>query len=103
MDDAEVTFNEVTRSGIAECIGLNYRPRYWMEMVTLYGAVNAATRLLTTEGQWQSGFTRLFDMQRLDLSVEYMVLDPRFRTLFTDAEVLIARDRLAQVGYPVRV
>jgi hypothetical protein len=32
-----------------------------------------------------------------------MVLDPRFRTLFTDAEVLIARDRLAQVGYPVRV
>jgi hypothetical protein len=37
-------------------------------------------------------------MGRLDLSVEYAVLDPRFDSLFKDEERDFARRRLAAVG-----
>ncbi|MEX2081503.1 MAG: hypothetical protein WEC33_07780 [Dehalococcoidia bacterium] len=44
------------------------------------------------------GFTRLWEMGRLDLSVEFVVLQPRWRPLFTPAELDQARNRLTDAG-----
>jgi hypothetical protein len=45
------------------------------------------------------GFLRLVQARRLDLSVEYFVLKPRYAQLFTPEERKIARNRLATYGF----
>lgn len=46
-----------------------------------------------------TGFGRLGDLNRLDLSVEFLVLQPKWQSLFTDAERRLARSRLEDGGY----
>ncbi|HXR05099.1 MAG TPA: HNH endonuclease [Verrucomicrobiae bacterium] len=46
-----------------------------------------------------SGFQRLLDHDRLDLSVEAVALQPPWNTLFTSAELDTARERLTRFGY----
>ena len=46
-----------------------------------------------TKGQ-RSGLDKLIEANRPDLSVESLVLDQRFRRLFTENEIVIAQDRL---------
>ena len=45
------------------------------------------------------GFTTLWELKRLDLSVEAYVLRPEYAPLFTEEERGIARARLRQYGY----
>ncbi len=45
------------------------------------------------------GFRRLQAAGRLDLTVERLIRDPRFRALFTDDELDIARTRLQEAGW----
>jgi hypothetical protein len=45
------------------------------------------------------GFERLKAEKRLDLSMEALVLDPRYSTLFTAEEIVIARARLVEAGF----
>jgi hypothetical protein len=45
------------------------------------------------------GFTNLWERKRLDLSVEALVLKPKFVPLFDEVERENARKRLAEYGY----
>ena len=47
------------------------------------------------------GFTTLWELKRLDLSVEAYVLRSEYAPLFTEAERGIARARLRQYRYVV--
>jgi hypothetical protein len=47
------------------------------------------------------GFTTLWKLQRVDLSVEAYVLRPEYAPLFTEEERAIARARLKGYGYLV--
>ena len=47
------------------------------------------------------GFTRLWELRRLDLTVEAVVLRPEFASLFTPDERAVARQRLDSVGFAV--
>ena len=67
-------------------------------MVRNEGGVPAARKLLG-DGRVSEGFLRLVKARRLDLSVEYFVLKPRYAALFTPEERKIARDRLATYGF----
>ncbi len=49
-----------------------------------------------------TGFQRLLDYDRLDLSVEAVALQPPWNELFTPTELSTARERLAQFGYFTR-
>lgn len=49
-----------------------------------------------------TGFQRLLDHDRLDLSVEAVALQPPWNKYFTPAELTTARERLAQFGYFTR-
>jgi len=77
---------------------LHYTASYFIQMVADLGGVKAAKKLLDA-AEPSSGFTVLWEHQRLDLSVEALVLRTDYFSLFTEEEREIARSRLAEYGY----
>jgi hypothetical protein len=67
-------------------------------MVEERGGVEAAKRLLA-KNDVQSGLMKLWNCGRLDLSMEALVIDPRFQPLFSEEEIAIARERLEAHDY----
>ncbi|MCL2641655.1 MAG: hypothetical protein FWD53_12475 [Phycisphaerales bacterium] len=86
-------------SDVEEARQLGYNPSYFLKMLEEYGAAETARRLIRQE-PLPEGFSRLWEMHRLDLTIEACVHDnPQFHTLF-DPQTLEACDaRLASVGY----
>jgi 5-methylcytosine-specific restriction enzyme A len=73
---------------------------YWAErfrqaVVRNGGLATAKRMLLPRNKQQRSGLDRLLEANRADLSIESLVLSPRFSTLFTPDEKKEAEDRLA--------
>ena len=69
-------------------------------MLLEYGGVETARRLLWKE-DISDGFTTLWELERLGLSVEAYVLRPEYACLFAEEERSIARARLKEYGYRV--
>jgi hypothetical protein len=76
----------------------NYPARYFLEMLSTYGGLGTAHKLLATS-EVSSGFTALYERDRLDLTVEALAIQPKFVSLFTDEEIEIAYQRLRDLGY----
>ncbi|MFD0883777.1 DUF262 domain-containing protein [Streptosporangium algeriense] len=76
----------------------NYHATYFLSMLAEHGSLVTARRLLHAPTV-SDGFAALWERGRLDLTVEALVVQPRFVDLFTPAEVEIARHRLGQFGY----
>ncbi len=68
------------------------------QMIEEHGAVEAAKRLLATQ-EIQTGLMRLWEMKSLSKSMEALVIQERFRSLFTEEEIAEARRRLEGLGY----
>ena len=81
-----------------EAAKFDYYATYLLRMVNEQGGLIAAKQLLRGDTP-ASGFTRLWEEQRLDLSVEALVLHEPWRCLFTDEELTKARRRLEELGY----
>ncbi|MCX5715037.1 MAG: hypothetical protein NT033_09655 [Candidatus Omnitrophica bacterium] len=80
----------------------NYTPTYFLNMVNESGGLETAKLLLLKETV-SSGFTKLYECGRLDLTVEALVLRNPWQQLFTQAEKEIAKKRLEKLGYfPVK-
>ncbi len=79
----------------AEC---SYRPTYLLQMIDTDGGVGAAKRLLKAN-HLSAGFSRLWELGRLDLTVEALVLDRNWADLFSADEKEVARRRLSQFNY----
>ncbi len=82
-----------------EAKSFGYRPTMFRKMVADHGGVETARRLI--RGSSTSGFEKLWENERLDLSVEALILRPEWGMLFTDDERDLARRRLHQFNYPV--
>jgi hypothetical protein len=76
----------------------NYTATYFLGMLSNYGGLETAHRLLAAT-ELSSGFTALFERGRLDLTVEALVVRPKYADLFTEEELDIAQRRLDQLGY----
>ena len=76
-------------------------PTRFLQMLSKYDGVGTAKRLLATK-EPGSGFTSLAESGRYDLSAEYYVIKPEYKTLFTDEERHVARDRLIAYGYKIQ-
>lgn len=90
-----------TRTGHAT--GGSYWPGYFLRAVRKDGGLAVAKKLLAPNAK-STGFGRLVEVSRADLSVEAIALDRRFRHLFTDQELDVARKRLAELppeAFPV--
>jgi hypothetical protein len=78
---------------------LNYRASYFLRKVRTDGGVAAAKSWLSGSKRPTEGFENLYSKRRLDLSVEAIVLAPRWSGLFTTSELEAARARLDEYGY----
>lgn len=77
---------------------LGYRPTYFLQMVQQHGGVSAVKQLLNAP-EAQSGLTKLWELGRLDISMEALVVQERWIPLFGDAERQAAWERLQAFGY----
>jgi hypothetical protein len=70
-----------------------YTPSIFLQMVNTLGGVATAKRLINDPTP-SDRFRRLWEMGRLDLTIEYVVAsESKYRSLFTPAERLTARKR----------
>jgi hypothetical protein len=72
-----------------------YNASYFLQMLLEYGGVETVRRLLWKH-DISDGFTTLWELKRLDLSVEAFVPRPEYALLFTEEERGIARARPTQ-------
>lgn len=84
------------RSAIQECYELGYRPTRFEQMLDSNDAVDVAKRLVRS-GDLQDGLKRIKSLNRLDLSMEQIMLDPKFSSLFEKDEREAAKWRLSQL------
>ena len=91
----DAKMHEVYQRALSEC---RYNASYFIQLVNDRGALQTAKYLLSVDDP-QSGFTRLWEYGRLDLTVEAQVVGPEFSSLFTEAEVRTAQRRLDELGY----
>ena len=73
---------------------IGYWPNYYLRGVRNKGGLAYAKQLLSPGRRIYSGFQRLMDAGRVDLSVESRILKLRVCSLFSPAEVAEARQRL---------
>jgi Protein of unknown function DUF262 len=76
----------------------NYTASYFLTMLSTYGGLGTAQKLLASTDV-SSGFAALYERGRLDLTVEALVVQPQFASMFSDEEVETAQQRLDQLGY----
>lgn len=77
-----------------------YHPYAFHELLVKNRGVKTA-QILVMQDQPTEGFTKLYFLGRLDLTVEYLMLQNQFQSLFTTAELTEARDRLFEYGVAV--
>jgi len=77
-----------------------YTASRFLQMLSAQGGLRTAQTLLART-ETSSGFTELYELGRLELTVEAHVLDSKFRNLFTTAERRTAWERLRALHYPV--
>lgn len=82
-----------------ECKKFRYSPRAFLDMVVSDEDIIDVTRKLIHKEGGTSGFATLYENGRLDLSVEKIILEPRYRQLFDKQDLQAAYDRLSQYGY----
>ena len=86
--DFEREMREIYRRAKKE---VGYNAARFLQMLQEHGGVTTARRLLP---EMSDGFVALWEHGRLDLTVEYLVLQPRWHALFTTDERMVARQRL---------
>ncbi len=99
LDRLAAEFEQASRAAVEEARRFNYNPSIWISMMNDLGAVAAAGRLLLSP-DIQSGFERLAREGRVDLTIEFAVLNPKWDRLFGPAEREAAWWRLQHATRP---
>lgn len=79
----------------------SYRPTMLIQKVHTVGGLQAAKDLLSVS-EAQSGFTALFLEGLLDYTIETVIIQPKWRPLFSDEEIAEAKKRLVMLGFQVK-
>ena len=69
-------------------------------MVDVNGGLKTA-KILIHQNAVTTGFIRLWELKRLDLSIEALVLKEKYHDLFTDKERKVCIDRLNQYQFDI--
>ena len=99
MEQLKLELRERYISTYNECKKFKYFPRAFLDMVVSNDDIVEVTRRLVHKDGGTSGFTTLFENKRLDLSVEKIILEPRYRRLFSCEDLRAAYERLNQYQY----
>ena len=99
MAGAEHRFGEAMFAIYREAREIGYTPSLFLRMLHEKGALQTARQLINAS-QPSDGYTRLWELERLDLSVEAVVHDnAEWHILFTPDELQRCKKRLADYGY----
>jgi len=93
----EEQFDAELRASIDVCHELGYHPTRFTQMLDSLGARATAAKLVVN-GDMQTGFKELVGRGRPELTMESIMLQPKFASLFTASELAAARWRLEQAG-----
>lgn len=74
----------------------HYKATRFLQMIGECGGVETASRLLP---HMSDGFAELWSRNRLDLTVKALVIQPRWKPLFSAGQRDAAQRRLAECGY----
>lgn len=94
-DDFHQKMVEVYEKAKTEC---RYNATRFHQMVQQYGGLATAKKLLASN-HYPEGLTRLWELKRLDISMEATVLQEPWCTLFTTEELAIAKKHLKELGH----
>ncbi|MDQ3007121.1 MAG: HNH endonuclease [Chloroflexota bacterium] len=75
-----------------------YNPSIFLQMMDKSGPVEACNQLINAKNI-SEGFTKLWELKQLDLTVEAISLEPKWNPLFSPALREIARKRLRKYGF----
>lgn len=71
--------------------GSRYNPTRFLQMLNQFGGVETAKRLIKKSkdsGRISNGFIKLaYELNRQDLTMEYVILKPEYSELFTPEEI----------------
>ena len=77
----------------------HYNASYFLQMLQDYGGLETARKLIHSRTV-SKGYTVLWELKRLDLTVEALIHDnPKWYPLFTTDELNICEQRLKDYGY----
>lgn len=94
-------FTELLRSAVGEAEKLKYKPRIFKRMLEEHGGFEAVNRVLAS-GRPSEGFERLWELNRLDLTCEAIIVETKWRRHF-DAGVLAKAEKLlGEMRYPFK-
>jgi hypothetical protein len=93
-----MNFEKRVNEAIREMIQLGYKPKAFMTMIVEYNAIDAVKRLVNSD-KISDGFVRLWELERLDLSMENIIQENEWNNLFTKEEQEKAKKRLMKYGY----
>ena len=93
LGQAATHFHKDMLDGCHTLKKLGYWPGYFYRDVANEGGVATVKKLLKKQGT-SDGFTTLWELGKLDMSVEAFVLLPWYEVLFDEGELLTARQRL---------
>jgi hypothetical protein len=77
---------------------VGYTASRYHQMLMENGGLRTAQILIDADAV-SDGYTRLWELKRLDLAVEALLLRPEFSELFTETQHKKARARLKDYGY----
>lgn len=75
-----------------------YRATRFLQMLGEKGGVATAKSLINKPGGTE-GFEKLWELGRLDLSIEALVIKEEYKPLFTDEEIQLCTEKLKEYGY----
>ena len=100
--DLKLQFHNDMKKIYIEAGKLGYPAHKFIQKVSEIGGFEAARSFIVKSGGTE-GFLKLYELKRLDLSVENLVLQPEYQELFSEQELEICRKRLEDFGYELNV
>jgi len=94
----ESEFTQALEGTIKAAKSKGYIPTYFIQMLSEHGGLETAKRLLA-DSEAQSGLFKLWELGLLHESMEAVVLQDKFHSLFTEDELREARRRLKALGH----
>jgi len=94
----EAEFEHTMRGTYEAARQRGYVATYFIQMLEEHGGVETAKRLLA-KSEPQAGLFNLWELGLLKDSMEALVLQDRFKPLFSEGEIAEARRRLDELGY----
>ena len=77
---------------------VKYKPTRLMDYINKYGGYEAAVKYISTESNVQD-FAVLWEKERLDLSVEALITNEKFRSLFSEDILSFCDRKLKEYSY----